>query len=370
MRRILAFGGCLLVSAPAAAQQQPPPKGLIAEQAGNWEVVIQAEKTVVVRTVAGPVPMAIRPGDNSLYLIIASPDASAPNTVHFDTGLDVTMTPNNGPGSQIMRTLITAAQSPGLIHALTAGKAATLVVGDKTFPISLAGTSPAIDALNFFGKEHSLNLPPPFASAPDLGSDQPSETPPAQTAEPPTEGPVQLAPPPSAETAPAAVAEQPTPGAPASSGSEATLLAITDRAREAFEAGTNDMVKGASRPARARAICAAFPDHQAVDWTGTVETLSSSNDGHGVLVLRLGPHVTAGTTNNGASDALGSLRTLLDPGSPVFAAAAGLHEGQKVRFSGTFAASDSDCFDPQSLTQSGAMEDPEFLLQFSSIAPL
>jgi hypothetical protein len=50
---------------------------------------------------------------------------------------------------------------------------------------------------------------------------------------------------------------------------------------------------------------------RAKDWTGTITTLSSTNDGKGVLAVQLPGHVTVGTTNNGLSESLSSLKTLI-----------------------------------------------------------
>lgn len=109
---------------------------------------------------------------------------------------------------------------------------------------------------------------------------------------------------------------------------------------------------------------------EVADWIGTVETLSSSSDGKGVLVLRLAPHVTLGTTNNTISDGLAPMRTLITADSPVAQAAAALKEKQAVVFSGSFAPSQTDCIAEQSLTQAGSMHDPEFLFRFSSVRPV
>ncbi len=101
-------------------------------------------------------------------------------------------------------------------------------------------------------------------------------------------------------------------------------------------------------------------------WIGAVDELSSSNDGHGVLKIRLTSHLTVGTTNNALSDSIG-MSTLIDPNSLVFQNASKLHKGQIVRFSGSFEQSRDDCFNEESLTQEGSMDDPDFLFQFSEV---
>lgn len=148
--------------------------------------------------------------------------------------------------------------------------------------------------------------------------------------------------------------------------SEGQFVAIIDQASAAYDSGSNDMAKGAARPARARSICNAATGVQASEWRGTVETLSSNNEGKGVLTVRLSPHATVSTTNNALSDSMG-MHTLIDPSSDVFRAATALHEGQAVIFSGSFAQNDKDCFEEMSMTQEGSMHDPEFLFAFSSV---
>ena len=157
--------------------------------------------------------------------------------------------------------------------------------------------------------------------------------------------------------------------APSMPDTETRFLAIIDQGRGDYASGPNDMAKGASRPRRARALCQALPGQVAVDWIGTVETLSSTSEGKGVLTIRLGSHVTVGTSNNSLSDSLTSMHTLIEPDSEVFAVASSLRIGQPVRFSGPFATSNTDCLEEGSLTQQGSMTDPEFRILFAEVKP-
>lgn len=143
------------------------------------------------------------------------------------------------------------------------------------------------------------------------------------------------------------------------------FLALVDRFAEAYRTAPNDMARGAVRPERARALCAAVRGLSVRGWVGTVETLSSTNDGRGVLALRLGSQVTVKTWNNSLSDS--GDRTLIASGTPLFAAAAALRKGQRVVFDGRFVAHRDDCIRESSLTVSGAMNDPEFVIRFSAV---
>src|SRR4051794_25764564 len=57
------------------------------------------------------------------------------------------------------------------------------------------------------------------------------------------------------------------------------LLAAVERGRATYQAGENDMAKGAARPARAREMCLALTRPSVTNWLGKVATLSSNSDG-------------------------------------------------------------------------------------------
>jgi hypothetical protein len=149
---------------------------------------------------------------------------------------------------------------------------------------------------------------------------------------------------------------------------QSLFVAAVDKWRSAFEAGANDMAKGAARPARARDLCNIVRNRSIIGWIGTVTTLSSNNDGKGVLAMKIGRDIELKTWNNSFSD-LGD-RTLLEPGTGIFQRATVLRKGQRVAVSGAFIASDTDCVRETSLTITGSMTEPEFLLRFTDIAPI
>lgn len=130
----------------------------------------------------------------------------------------------------------------------------------------------------------------------------------------------------------------------------------------------NDMAKGATRPARARALCAAMPSLQVANWVGRIVTLSSNTDGLGVLGIEIAPNVLLKTWNNSFSDSAD--KTLLQPDSRVLQVVSGLSKGRPVRFSGTLFRGAPDCFHETSMTQGGSMTNPEFVFRFSDIEPV
>ena len=58
-------------------------------------VIVQSEKAAVVRTLAGPVPVAIHPAEDSLYVVVSSPNPSSTNVLRFDTGLQIELVPDS-----------------------------------------------------------------------------------------------------------------------------------------------------------------------------------------------------------------------------------------------------------------------------------
>lgn len=150
---------------------------------------------------------------------------------------------------------------------------------------------------------------------------------------------------------------------------EARLISIVSDSSSGYDSANNDFQKGAERVKRAKAICNSIPSRSAKNWVGTVEDLSSTSDGYGVLSIRISDHITVSTNNNKLSDSLGTLKTLVVPDSPVFQKMANLSKGQKVIFSGVFAPAQNDCLEELSITQSGSMSDPEFEIRFTDVSP-
>jgi hypothetical protein len=148
---------------------------------------------------------------------------------------------------------------------------------------------------------------------------------------------------------------------------EIALVAAVVLARQQYDAGANDMAKGAARPTRARALCATVGG-SAKDWIGKVVTLSTNSDGKGVFAVEISNGIQVTTWNNDVSDVFD--HTLFEPSSPLFAVATQLHTDQIVRFSGSFRRSSADCFEESSLTLAGSIAEPSFIFGFSAIAPL
>jgi hypothetical protein len=149
---------------------------------------------------------------------------------------------------------------------------------------------------------------------------------------------------------------------------EMALIRASQAALSQYKTGENDMQKGAARPMRAQAICSVLTSKQAQDWVGTVYTLDTNGEGKGVLSVLIAPDIYVATWNNALSDV--SDGTLIDPRSNVFTVASQLRTGQKIRFSGQFFASETDCIEERSLTLGGSITEPEYVIKFGSVSAL
>jgi hypothetical protein len=119
------------------------------------------------------------------------------------------------------------------------------------------------------------------------------------------------------------------PNVPPAPQAEKDLAAIVERYARSYEAAPNDMAKGALRPRRAADICGLRLSN-VTGWIGRITTLSSNNDGNGVLELRLSDKVSIGTWNNSLSDF--EDHTLIPAGSPLHQEAVVLQKGQLSLF--------------------------------------
>lgn len=153
--------------------------------------------------------------------------------------------------------------------------------------------------------------------------------------------------------------------APAMPTDQSALVQINQAVHEKLRAATNDLQKGALRPWRGKATCMNIKTTAAKDWVGTLEMLSTNNDGKGVVKIVIGDDLAVKTWNNALSD-VGS-DTLIEPGSSLYEKIVSLNEGDTVVFSGHFFQSDVDCLQEGSVTLSGSLSDPEYIMRFDDI---
>lgn len=155
---------------------------------------------------------------------------------------------------------------------------------------------------------------------------------------------------------------------PQADNQQAAFVAAIEAARATYDKAPNDMAKGAARPARAKAICAALKRMSVSGWTGEVKQLTTNSEGRGVLSIRIAKDAYVKTWNNAISDTGDD--SLIHPDSPVFKQASVLKTGQKVKFSGRFIPSQTDCVKEGSMSLHGSIDEPEFIFKFSEIGPI
>jgi hypothetical protein len=86
------------------------------------------------------------------------------------------------------------------------------------------------------------------------------------------------------------------------------------------------------------------------------------------LAVSIAHDVSVTTWNNDLSDFRD--HTLIDPESSLFNVVSKMHVGQRIFFSGSFAAAEGkECIEEKSLTLHGKLEQPEFTFKFTSASP-
>jgi len=152
---------------------------------------------------------------------------------------------------------------------------------------------------------------------------------------------------------------------------ESAFIAAAADARQAWVSAPNDLARASMRAARAAALCKALPGLAAADWRGTVQQIIPDSfpdyAGHKTvrIVINLQPHVALTTP---AAPLLNLPNTMVQEGTPVYAAAAALPIGSPVKFSAKFFADGTDCMAETSLTRAGSMTEPVFKIQLTALA--
>lgn len=135
--------------------------------------------------------------------------------------------------------------------------------------------------------------------------------------------------------------------------------------KAARSSGANELKLSKLRRSRAAALKQAVPGRKFSNWVAEVKTLATTSEGHAVLVVELPCDTVIGTWNNTLSDIMDN--SLISPSSKLYDAVSEFDRGDPVRVSGRFLADDTNGFREMSITESGSMTDPEFVVQFSGI---
>ena len=151
---------------------------------------------------------------------------------------------------------------------------------------------------------------------------------------------------------------------------EKDLIAAVIAGYQEFQKGGNEIQQERSRDARSRAIVSALGKPEAINWLGSIDSISTNSDGLGILSIKLSsdPEITVSTWNNALSDIMDG--TLIQKDSSVYNAMANLKTGDKVIFSGRFIEDDRDSIKESSMTISGSMRAPDFVMVFRNLEKL
>lgn len=148
---------------------------------------------------------------------------------------------------------------------------------------------------------------------------------------------------------------------------QASFVAAISDYKTRFDSAGNELQQSVLRYERRVAIVKAVGGELRADgWLGTLRKLETNSDGNAVVIVRVAPNIDLATWNNAMSDVLHS--TLIEKGTPLYAALVNMSAGDKVKVSGNFIRADEDGLFEQSITIRGAMTAPEFLFKFTDIS--
>lgn len=140
---------------------------------------------------------------------------------------------------------------------------------------------------------------------------------------------------------------------------ERDFMAALLEGAEAYKAAPNELKKSSVRKARDKKLHEVLPSGTFKNWYGRLAEMKTTSDGDAYITVSMPDQLlTLKTWNNSISDT--EYKTLIKNGSPLYEAVSNLQENQYVKFSGHI-------FQEGSLTESGAMLEPEFVTRFSEI---
>lgn len=174
---------------------------------------------------------------------------------------------------------------------------------------------------------------------------------------------------PAGEEAPAA-AEEVAPAdeaAPAIPEQQAAFIQTVESFYQPYQEAKNELQGSMQRSKREVALAALLPNRAVQDWTGTLESLDTNSEGNAYIAIRLDgtESITIATWTNAGSDV--GTNSIIPSGSALYNKLAEMSAGDRVVFSGTFAASDRDYIAESSSTDAASMTTPGFVMVFADI---
>lgn len=135
-----------------------------------------------------------------------------------------------------------------------------------------------------------------------------------------------------------------------------------------YQNARNELKKSALRNRRGKAVRAVLQGRVVRGWVGILTDMSTTGQGKAHVSIKLwgGKNIYVKTWNNEFSDI--SDKTLIRSGTPLYKSISNLSKGSFVVFSGRFVSNSRDYIRESSMTESGSMTEPEYLMRFSSIS--
>ncbi|WP_310559472.1 hypothetical protein [Flavobacterium sp.] len=146
------------------------------------------------------------------------------------------------------------------------------------------------------------------------------------------------------------------------------FLSVLQSTENEYKEQPNELKKSAVKTKRGNLIKNALGNtRNFVEWIGIVRNMETTSKGKAIFEVELeGTGVTIMTMNNEFSDLFGN--TLIDQKNPLYNIIAELKKGDKVRVSGEFVESpENDYVYELSMTESGSMKNPDFIVKFNKV---
>ena len=147
--------------------------------------------------------------------------------------------------------------------------------------------------------------------------------------------------------------------------SQRRLIEIIDNAQISFRKVNNEIDEFEIREERAKKLRSALPNLTINSWVGKVKNIDITSDGNVIFELKLPNSITIGTWNNSLSDYFD--KTIIENNTQLYNVIKTLRRGDEVEFDGTFLSSNKDHLSETSLTKSGSINSPDFLIYFDTI---
>ncbi len=132
-----------------------------------------------------------------------------------------------------------------------------------------------------------------------------------------------------------------------------------------YKQAKNELQKSSLRTQRKSELNNVISGFAIQNWSGKINAMSTNSEGKAILSIRITPSIEIKTWNNALSDIVAN--TLIESNSELYNQLMNFSVGDTVFFSGYFFNSNEDSIEETSMTENGAMVNPEFLMKFINV---